>query len=304
MVEETSVITVLRENNISFSLSGRDAVIRCLNPEHPDLHPSLRIDKYKGIGKCLSCGYTVNIFKHFGVSATSYGNAGRIAEMRDKIQAARTVVSGIPMPKDAVEWRQEYRGISRSTLRHFGAFQSVNLLPERIIFPINNAAGKVVAFNGRLLDTAVSTGTQDKRYKIYPTGATLPLFPGQLVVENHTIVLVEGMFDAINLYDKGLKNVAALLGTNGLHSKKGLDKAKLASLKLAGVTRVVLMLDGDEPGINAASELKPLLEKEGFQVLYIELPDMQDPGELSLDQVNKYIDIINSGLSDTLRKED
>ena len=40
-------------------------IIKCLNKEHTDNNPSLRIHKISGLGHCFACGYKLNIFKHF-----------------------------------------------------------------------------------------------------------------------------------------------------------------------------------------------------------------------------------------------
>lgn len=61
MIEE-----LLKSKSIEFRPSGKDYVIRCLNPDHEDRNPSLRIDKTTGIFNCLSCGYSGNLFDFFG----------------------------------------------------------------------------------------------------------------------------------------------------------------------------------------------------------------------------------------------
>jgi len=99
-------------------------------------------------------------------------------------------------------------------------------------------------------------------------------------------MLVEGIFDALNLMDKGIPNVAATLGTNTFLSRKGINKEKVALLKLQGITKIIILFDGDTAGIKAAEELKPALEKENFFVQVIDLPENRDPGDLSQDEVN------------------
>ena len=61
------VLDLLNKNAISYSISGRDYVIKCLNPEHDDKNPSFRIDRISGAAHCFSCGFKTNIFKYFGV---------------------------------------------------------------------------------------------------------------------------------------------------------------------------------------------------------------------------------------------
>ena len=60
---------LLQEKRIDFKISGQDYVVKCLNPEHDDNNPSMRIDSITGIFNCFSCGFKGNLFKHFGAAA-------------------------------------------------------------------------------------------------------------------------------------------------------------------------------------------------------------------------------------------
>ena len=57
------VVDILQERKLEFKVSGRDYLVRCLNPEHEDRNPSMRIDNITGIFNCFSCGYKGNLFK-------------------------------------------------------------------------------------------------------------------------------------------------------------------------------------------------------------------------------------------------
>ncbi len=277
MVDE--VQTLLNNEGINFIPSGKDYLIRCLNPDHEDRHPSLRIDKLMGIGQCLSCGYKINIFKHFGIF-TDYKSA-RIIKLKEKI--ARCVASsvGLQLPSKSLPFISDYRGISGKTYKDFNAFTHPNF-GTRVVFPIRSSDRRIVAFNGRATDPA-----DTPRYKIFPEGVELPLFPGTLNPLNGSLILVEGIFDVLNLYDKGLTNAVAILGVNALHNKKGLNRNKVNLLKLCGATKLYLMFDGDDAGRKAAKELQPLLEEDGFFVDTIELEDDTDPGNLTTEYINR-----------------
>ena len=62
-----TVLELIQSNKLEYKVSGKDFLIRCLNPEHNDRDPSLRIDKLTGIGHCFSCGFKLNIYKYFGL---------------------------------------------------------------------------------------------------------------------------------------------------------------------------------------------------------------------------------------------
>jgi len=121
------------------------------------------------------------------------------------------------------------------------------------------------------------------RYINYPSGVQIPVFPSHLPSGYSSLVLVEGMFDMLNLYDKGLENAVCCFGTNTLQNN---TKQKLLPFKAQGVTHIYIMFDGDEAGQKAARLLKPLIEECGFIVEIVDLPDGTDPGELSQEDVD------------------
>jgi DNA primase len=105
---------------------------------------------------------------------------------------------------------------------------------------------------------------------------------------------VEGIFDLANLLDKGLNNVSCIFGVDTLTNTADI---LTVPLRVQGISKIYLMLDGDEAGKKAMNRLKPVLEGLGFGVEIIHLPEGKDPGELSQEEVSKikeYIDE-NSG---------
>ncbi len=64
-----NVEDLLLSKNIPYIPKGKDFVVRCLNPEHEDRNPSMRIDQITGVFNCFSCEYKGSIFKHFGEKA-------------------------------------------------------------------------------------------------------------------------------------------------------------------------------------------------------------------------------------------
>ena len=130
-----------------------------------------------------------------------------------------------------------------------------------------------MAFQGR--HTAGGT----PKYKFTPPGAKLPLFP-QVSPRLGEVILVEGIYDVINLYDKGIENALCCFGTNNI------NEDKLGMLKIQGVSRVATFFDGDEAGQKAATNVKVMCEKVGLVTRNISLPEL-DPGALTETQVRK-----------------
>lgn len=278
------VLELLQKNNLGYTVSGRDYLIKCLNPEHEDSNPSFRVDKVSGVAHCFACGFKTNIFKFFGVFTNPIPI--KIAALKEKLAELKTQNIGLEVPNGHTPWTKSFRGISAQTLKHFGAFytNSVEKLQDRIVFPIRDITQKTVVFVAR---HTLSQG--NPRYVNYPSGVKIPVFPAHLPSGYSSMVIVEGIFDMLNLYDKGLENVVCAFGTNTLQND---TKSKLLPFKAQGITHIYLLFDGDEAGRKAVQVLKPLIEAEGFLVEAINLPDDVDPGELDLEDVRSISEYI------------
>ncbi len=134
-------------------------------------------------------------------------------------------------------------------------------------------SGKIVAFQGR----HTSGGTP--KYKFTPPGAKLPLFP-QVSPRLGEIILVEGIYDVINLHDKGLRNVCCCFGTNNI------NEDKLLMLSMKGATKIGIFFDGDDAGQKAAENVKDMCEKVDLTSRNVYLENI-DPGALIQSQVQK-----------------
>ena len=267
------ILELLQKNGLAYSISGRDYLIKCLNPEHEDNNPSFRIDRVSGAAHCFSCGFKTNIFKYFGVFTNPVPL--RIANLKKKLHELSTKRE-VDIPLGHTPWTKPFRGISSQTLKHFDAFYTnqVEKLQDRIVFPIRDVTNQIKVFVGRHTLSNVNP-----RYINYPSGVQLPLFPSYLEQPSRSIVLVEGIFDMLNLYDKGVKNAVCCFGTNTLQNT---TKQKLLPFKAQGVTNIYILFDGDEAGEKAAKQLKPTLEEDDFIVEIMKLPEGVDPGELDM----------------------
>ena len=267
------VVDLLQERKIEFKSSGRDYLVKCINPEHEDRNPSMRIDNITGIFNCFSCGFKGNIFKTFGAPS----NFLDIKRQRlvDAIEEKRSSSVGLPFPKGHTPYIGNWRNIRPDTYKHFDAFlHHETQFVGRIVFPIRDITGKVVAFNGRHM-----TLSEKLKYMIYPPQAKLPLYPSKVKPIKGRVILVEGIFDMINLFDKGLSNVICCFGTNNV------DIDKLSILKMQDIMGVDIIFDGDDPGQNAAENVRVLAERTGFVTRNINLGQNIDPGSLAGEQI-------------------
>lgn len=276
------VADLLKEKNVYFTISGKDYVTKCFNPEHTDTNPSFRIDRVTGICHCFSCGFKTNIFKFYGLLTNNV--SVRVAKLKEKLKALSESTNGLDELEGTTPITQAFRGISAKTLKHFGAFSTdqVAKMEDRIIFPIKDVRDKTVCYVGR---HSMSNG--NPRYQNYPAGVTIPMYPAKFDEHYNSVVLVEGIFDMLNCYDKGMHNVVCTFGTSKLLS----DVAnKMLSYKVMGIEKVFILYDGDAAGREAAAKIKPLLEEAQFVVEIINLPDDVDPGIMSVEDVESLIE--------------
>ena len=281
------VLDLLTKQNVSYQISGRDFVVKCLNPEHDDSNPSCRIDRLTGVTHCFSCGFKTNIFKHFGVIANF--TSIKIAKLKDKLKSLNINFNGVDFPEEKNPVTKPFRSISTQTLKYFEAFYTLggdDRLTDRMWFPIKDVRGKPLVYVGRHM---MSNG--NPRYLNYPTGVQMPIYPEAFEERYSSVVLVEGIFDMLNLYDKGLKNVSCTFGTNTLFSDTEL---KLLTLRTQGIVKIYLMYDGDDAGQEAMKKLEPVLQEAGYLVEKITLESDMDPGDLS----QEYVDSIKDWISE------
>lgn len=271
---------LLINKKIGYLPRGGDLEVRCLNPEHEDRNPSMKIDKITGVFNCLSCGFRGNIFSHFGEKANFLATKRQLLKTKIVEKLAESV--GLEIPVNAVPYAGNWRKIKPETYAKFEAFQHNDKQHiGRVVFPIRAVSGKIVGFNGRHMTQG------DPKYMITPAGAKLPLFPAKPAIYKGRIILVEGIFDMLNLHDKGLENAVCTFGTQKLVGKhQATAREKLALFKLQGVTGIDIFFDSDDAGISAAEAVKTLCESVELDTRVVSIAG-KDPGELTASQVLK-----------------
>lgn len=275
------VIQLLEQKKIPYVPSGKDIKVCCLNPDHDDSNPSMRIDRLTGIFNCFSCGFKGNIFSFFGEKANFLQQKRELFKRKLQQKLAETV--GLELPKNLIPFNKKWRNISGETFQKFEAFEHHD--PDfigRIVFPIRGVSGKVVGFNGRAL-----TPEKSPKYLIKPAGSKFPLFPARVQPVGGHVILVEGIFDMLNLYDKGLTNVVCCFGV------KKVTKEKLTLLKVQGVTGIDILFDNDEAGEEGTKTVVDLVESLEMTTRKVTLPrSVSDAGELTAQQVLKLKEVL------------
>ncbi len=142
---------------------------------------------------------------------------------------------------------------------------------NRIIFPIFNSRGKVIGFGGRVLDEKIEPKyLNSPETAIFKKGENLyGLYQTRNFLAENKPILVEGYFDLLSLFDKGIKNLVAPLGTGFT-----IDQARL--LKKYS-EEIIILFDGDNAGREATKRAAEIALKVGINPLIAFLPDNYDP---------------------------
>ena len=161
---------------------------------------------------------------------------------------------------------------------------------NRVMFPIIDVSGNVIAFGGRVMD--------DSKPK-YKNSSDTPVFKKlrnlfALNFARHTcqdaLILCEGYMDVIALHSVGITNAVATLGT-AITSEQARVMSRYTK-------RVIISYDSDEAGVKAATRAMKLLEEVGLEVNVLSVPGAKDPDEyIKKFGVDKFKQVINGAKS-------
>ncbi len=147
----------------------------------------------------------------------------------------------------------------------------------RVMFPIQDDGGRVVAFGGRTLssDKKVAKYINSPETDIYNKSKILyGLWLGKKSIQQTDLCyLVEGYMDVIAMHQAGIENVVASSGTS-------LTIEQIKSIHRF-TKNIVVLYDGDEAGQKASNRAIPLLLEEGMNVKLLMFPDNDDPDSFS-----------------------
>ena len=167
----------------------------------------------------------------------------------------------------------------------------------RVMFPIHDDGGRVVAFGGRSLtkDKKIAKYINSPETEIYNKSKILyGLWLGKKTIqEKDTCFLVEGYMDVIAMHQAGIENVVASSGTS-------LTVDQIKSIHRF-TKNIVVLYDGDEAGQKASSRAIPLLLEEGMNVKLLQFPDNDDPDSFSRKvTIQEFHDYIETNVTDFL----
>lgn len=144
---------------------------------------------------------------------------------------------------------------------------------DRVIFPVHNISGRIVAFGGRTLrtDKAVAKYQNSPESEIYSKKRELYglYFAKKAIQQQDCAILVEGYFDVISMHQAGIENVVASSGTS-----LTTEQIRLLNRFTKNIT---VIYDGDSAGIHAAIRGIDMILAEGMNVRVVLLPAEDDP---------------------------
>ena len=237
----------------------------------------------------------------------------------------RCLFSDNPDAKAALAYFTEVRGLSTATIKHFGlgfapnSFDSFSkymlakgytfeeleagflcgksekgryydAFRNRIMFPIIDVSGNVIAFGGRVMD--------DSKPK-YKNSSDTPVFKKSrnlfaLNFARHhcaeTMILCEGYMDVIAMHSAGFENAVATLGT-----AITTEQARMMSRY---TKKVIISYDADEAGQKAAMRAVKMLTDVGLDVSILKVPGAKDPDEyIKKFGADKFRQVLNASKS-------
>jgi len=183
----------------------------------------------------------------------------------------------LPFTLKGIDYSHPYlggRGITEETAKHFGIgyFPGKGCMHGRIVVPIQNEEGILVAYAGRALTQS------EPKYK-FPAlfRKSLVLFNLHRAVKHgRTVVVVEGFFDCLKVHQAGLPCVVALMGCSLSRRQEHLLREHFQE--------TVLLLDGDKAGRTAGAEIAGRLVST-LSTRIVDLPNGSQPDQLGADQI-------------------
>ncbi len=243
---------------------------------------------YKAFSESANAGYTYMksrgfddaILKKFGIGYADAGWDSLYRYMHEKgIEDSKLYELGL---------------ISGSTGKYCDKFRN------RVIFPIINTSGKVIGFGGRRIDevdnpkylNSPETAVFSKKNNLYGLNTTK-----QFIGREGNAIIVEGYMDVISLFQYGICNVTASLGTA--------LTANQAKLLKRYTKNVNLCYDSDEAGKNAALRGVDILEPSGLNVRVFHVTDGKDPDDYAKSHGRKaFMELVDGAKTATQYKLD
>ena len=168
--------------------------------------------------------------------------------------------------------------------------QYIDRYRNRLMFPICDVRGKVIAFGGRVLDDSKPKYINSPENVVYSKGRNLFGLNVAKKGDLSKILIVEGYMDVISLHQRGITNVVAPLGT-ALTQQQGWLLRKNAQ-------QIILSFDSDEAGLTAKMRALEILQNMGCDIRILQMEGAKDPDEYIIKYGNaRFLSLVDKALS-------
>ncbi len=238
----------------------------------------------------------------------------------------KCLFSDDPEAKTALAYFTEKRGLSLATIKHFGlgfapnsfdAFSSYmrrlgysydelvdgflcgknergryyDAFRNRVMFPIIDVSGNVIAFGGRVMDDSKPKYKNSSDTPVFKKSRNLFALNFARLTCSEVLILCEGYMDVIALHAVGITNAVATLGT-AITSEQ-------ARMMTRYTKKVIISYDADEAGKKATARALKILGEVGMDVSVLNIPGSKDPDEyIKTFGEEKFRELINGSKSE------
>lgn len=279
-----NVFTFLQEyEKISFIEAVRKLAARA-GIALPEYRPTTKIDTKRDqlllIYKTAKDFFSENLFR-YGDKALEY-----LKDRKFSPETAKNLELGYALNGEKALLNHLMKeGHSVDILKESGLFGNysgnvVDMFRHRLMFPIHNSSGNVVAFGGRVMDANAPGGkyVNSPSTELYTKGRELYGF-FKTKYEIHKadqVIICEGYFDFLRLYEHGFHTSVATLGTALTNDQ--------IHLLIPYTKRVYMLYDADDAGIRNAVRGGALCQSKKMSPFVVQLPQGEDPDSFLLSK--------------------
>ena len=258
---------LLQRYQVTLRRSGRDQYCgRC--PIHRgESQEAFHANLSRNVFHCFSCGA--------GGAPAAAGRDGK--QLVTKKRSTPTPLGFTLRGVDSTHPYLAARGIARPTAEEFGVglYRGPGIFSGRLVIPIHDQQGELVAYCGRALDHS------PPRYRFPPGFAKSEIlfnFHRAAAAEKPAVIVVEGFFDCFQLHQAGVRSVVALMGSALSEPQQ--------RLLLERFRHVILTLDGDAAGHQATAEIAARLQPHCW---VIHLPSDIQPDQMTSEEIRSIL---------------
>ena len=292
----SSYVTLTRKGGNYFGLC----------PFHNEKTPSFSVSPDKQIYHCFGCKHGGGVISFImEIENLSFPDAVRFLAKRANMEvpeddtdreAARRRQRVLALNRDAARWFYQNlstpqgaavaayldrRQITRKTAVSFGLGAALDSWDSRLMFPVIDVRGDVVAFGGRVLDKSEPKYVNTQETIVYSKRRNLYGINLAKKTKRPNIILCEGNIDVITLHQAGFDNAVASMGT-ALTTEQTRILSRFTK-------ELVLCYDNDNAGKAATEKAIALLENSEFSVRVLQLPRRLQDGEYVKQDVDDFI---------------